>query len=166
MHEDFRSPFAKVHGDFDPTGFLNIFEAATYSEPRLLRLPCASQHPVPRAYQSGSQQGLLDYLQKWDNFDRLELVDASDVAPKSRGTLFPVPKSEFEDRIVFNCIQQNAEEGHLAGASIDTPAGHQLTELIIPQGSVARISADDLSDCFPAFRGSLARAKRNARVHR
>ena len=125
-------------------------------------MPRASQHSVPRAYQSGSQRGLIDYLRKWDDFDRLDLIDASEVAPKSRGTLFPVPKSEFEDRIVFNCIPQNAQEGHLGGASIDTPSGHQFTELYIQPGKVARVSADDLSDCFPAFRGSLSRAKRNA----
>ena len=51
-HDSFRSPFAKVEGNFDPTPYLGVFDAAAFVEPDLLLLP-EPRGSIPATYQGG-----------------------------------------------------------------------------------------------------------------
>ena len=77
------------------------------------------------------------------------------------GSLFAVPKSEAVDRVVFNRVPRNAKELHLPGFAKFCIGGHDLTDLIAPQGHAITLYSDDLNDAFPSFRASRARAVSN-----
>ena len=51
-----------------------------------------------RRRQAGDRAELLDYLRRWDDAGRLLLVPARDVPKWRRSGLFPVFKSDDEDR--------------------------------------------------------------------
>ena len=42
------------------------------------------------------------------------------------------------------------------------PAGHDLTELEVPPGHVARLYCDDISDMYPSFTAYAGRACTNS----
>ena len=79
-----------------------------------------------------------------------------------QGSLFPVPKSVEEDRIVFNRIPRNRYEEHLAGYAKFTPAGSDFVDIEAPANSDCLIYADDLADAFPSFRASRERGSSNS----
>ena len=112
--------FAKTDADFDPTPFLGVFVAACYVEPDLLhrrRLPPGSlpEVSVPSGPQRGRQEDIIAYLRQWDARHRLLLEPMWTTARDQQGTLFAVPKSECQDRVVFNRIPRNSQEVHLPG---------------------------------------------------
>ena len=160
-----RSPFMKTSSNFNPVDFLSVFHAAAYVEPSLLErsrlsgdVPSSSVAPPQRSCSSE----LVDYLRRWDDAGRLLLVETGGVAPGDCGGLFPVPKDEHTDRIVFNRVPRNAREVHLNGYAKFTVSGHDLVDLEVPEGSSVRIWSEDISDFFPAFVASPARGRTNA----
>ena len=79
-----------------------------------------------------------------------------------QGSLVAVPKSETQDRVVFNRIPRNAHEVHLPGYARFGIGGHELADIEVPPGASLRLFSDDLSDAVPAFRASRARGASNA----
>ena len=154
--------YKKTPASFDAALFLSPFSAACLIEPRLLRPPdgClpAPQHGL---YQHGSAAGLRSLLLQWDRHERLALLPAADVPPSEWGEIFEVPKDDVTTRAVFNRIPQNSYEVHVGGSASLTPSGHALVDLDLGSSNVLAIYSEDLSDFYPAFEGTLARAATN-----
>ena len=176
-----QATFMKTNSGFDGAMHLDAFPAACLMEPRLLVPPpldwvhpeLLDLFPAGSGYlagpleerglfQHGSTPGLMKFLKQWDVHDRLMLVDSKQVAHDERGELFEVIKDADATRVVFNRIPRNRKETHLAGAASLTPSGHAFCDIVIPEGEVLRLSAEDLSDYFPAFIGTRERALTNA----
>ena len=157
-----RATFSKTDADFEPTSYLNTFAAACYLEPRLLEPRSATKPAIASGPQRGSNREFLEFLRQWDVRGRLHLEPPRTTTRFEQGTLFPVPKTLAEDRIVFNRIPRNAREQHLSGYSRFTPAGHDFVEVEVPPGHEVKLYSDDLSDAFPSFRATRARAVTNA----
>ena len=112
--------------------------------------------------QAGKKEVLLEFFTQWDSTDQLELVDAVDVPPAERGTWFRVPKDETTDRTIFNRIPRNRLECPLEGMSRLTPSGPDLCDFEVPDDCCVFLWAEDISDYYPAFTCSKARARTNA----
>ena len=157
-----RATFAKTLADFDPRPHMSVFAAACYEEPRLLegRLPPRDAAPAPP--QRGRTADVLSFLTQWDCHGRLLLEPSGATERTQQGSLFPVPKSATEDRIVFNRIPRNKHEQHLAGYAKFTPAGSDFVDIEAPADAECLLYADDLADAFPSFRASRERGSTNA----
>ena len=164
-----RAVFAKRQTSFDPTPYLGVFSAAAYLEPDLLSLDRLPQHVRPPAVdlpppqqQRGATSDVLAFMWQWDRHGRLHLEPPWMTPRSEQGSLFPVWKSDTEDRVVFNRIPRNSKEFHLPGHAKFTVGGHELCEIQVPPNSQMRLFSDDLSDAFPSFVASKARARSNA----
>ncbi len=154
--------FKKTDADFDAPRFLTPLSAACLLEPRLLRPPAdALPSPKPGLFQHGSVAGLRRVLDQWDRHHRLALFPPSEVPAAERGELFEVPKDGSSTRVVFNRIPANSREVHLPGAAALTPSGHALVDIDLGPTDVLTIYSEDLSDYYPAFKGTRARAATN-----
>ncbi len=175
-----KATFMKSVSNFDCTKYLDAFSAVCFLQPSLLQPPDSGRvHPEvlaipevqaalstvakkPRGlFQHGSSAGVLSYLRQWDQHRRLLLLTPAETHRATWGEFFEVFKNDHATRVVFNRIPQNSLELHLYGASLSTPSGHDLTDLHIPQGHVAYLSKDDLSDFYPAFVASWERGRTN-----
>ena len=124
-----RATFAKTRANFDPRPHLSVFAAACFEEPRLLegRLPPCDAVAAPP--QRGRTANILAFLRQWDDHGRLLPEPSGATDRTQQGSLFPVPKSAEEDRIVFNRIPRNRHEQHLAGYAKFTPAGSDFVDV-------------------------------------
>ena len=122
-----RMPFMKSDASFDATPWLSTFEAACLVEPRLLKKD--KPEVLPRvAPQQGSLSELVHYFTQWDMHHRLRLFPHSMKANLRFSKIFPVPKSEAEDRGVMDRrIPKCFEEG-LQGEERYIPSAHDLVE--------------------------------------
>ena len=97
-----RTTYAKADANFDCTPFLNVFTAACFLEPRLLLPRDADLPKISSGAQRGSSDSILGFLRQWDARGRLHLEPPHSTSRFQQGTLFAVPKSADEDRVVFN----------------------------------------------------------------
>ena len=157
-----KTTFKKTTASFDAAPFLSPFSAACLMEPRLLR-PLAGTLPAPEhgLYQHGSASGLRSLLLQWDHHKRLALLPAADIPTTEWGEIFEVPKDDVTTRAVFNRIPQNSYEVHVGGSASSTPSGHSLVDIDLGPSDFLAIYSEDLSDFYPAFEGTLARAATN-----
>ena len=77
------------------------------------------------------------------------------------GELFEVAKDAETTRVVFNRVPRNDAEIHLPGAASLTPCGAALCDIVLRSDEVLTFDSEDLSDFYPAFVGSAARAASN-----
>ena len=153
-----RARFLDQDLHFDPTNFMDIFDATTYTDPSILLLPEARPCPAPKARRVRNEQ-ILAYTREWDHFGKLVLAPAGAVAEPYQ--LIAAPKDANVDRIVSDRRRQNAREGHIEGASRLMPSGHDIAEFEVPRGHHMLVHSDDLVDMFPSFDAPFERAITN-----
>lgn len=171
---DFKgATFKKTAANFDAAKFLSPLSAACLLEPRLLETAGSragvefsngGQPPRERApgmFQHGSSEGIILFLKQWDAHDRLSLFPAGSVPRCDWGELFEVAKDSESTRVVFNRVPRNEAEIHLPGAASTTPSGAAFCDIFLGKEEVLTFDSEDLSDFYPAFVGSAARAVSN-----
>jgi len=125
-----------------------------------LKTPPAKHESVGLG-QTAKKKELLKYFGQWDDKHHLLLLPGAEVGPTQTGELFPLFKSEDQQRVVFNRIPGNMHEVALKGAEQDIVAAAALVDFEVPVGHFAFLFSEDLEDMYPSFLASEEMAATN-----
>ena len=156
-----RAGFMKTECHFDPSEWLPVGEAAAMLEPRLIE----RRDDVTCDLKPMKQDGLLSEIVKLakdlDAKGKLVLAAPGEIDMRRACKLIPVYRDEKRDRVVWDRRIQNCYETPLRSASQRLVGGCALVDYELDANSVPLVWAEDVSDFYPAFDTSEAKAMTN-----
>ena len=145
---------------FDAADYLGPGVKEAFLDPEVLRKP-KPWPPARPARMHCSRDEFLDLVSRWDKLGACKLVESSEKDFGEAVGIFAVDKDEHFDRLIINPKTINSRMHSISDATQDLAPGCMLGLLHLPEGTMFRFSADDLTDFYYTFRVSDRRALRN-----
>ena len=148
---------------FDPVGFLDPENAATYTDPlRFAAQPEEVDFKPPKVKVRIKQRDRLRFLELLDSTSRLALLRGDAVRPGYLNGVFTVPKDEERDRMVLDARPPNGLEQTEERWIRSLASTQQLQHYFVEDDEAVYLFAEDLREFYHAFVVSKQRLRRNA----
>ena len=152
----------KFHGipSFDPRPYLDNRNRAHYERPQDAVFPVDPQ-TLPNVKLRASPPARMQFLEKLDSGQRLQLVPWRNVEKGFENGAFAIPKDQEKDRLVLDARRPNAREHSEKRWVFTMGAASQLNFVYLEDQDIMLIHAEDLKDFYHAFVVGESRVLRN-----